>query len=152
MPVPQLPLGDLNLGDIMQQSQSAACDARDSWKSACICATNFLLGTFDVARGQDWKFGSPGRQPDSPAAIIGRWRLCRCSIPELSCMGTKGIFEICHCCTRKILCDDPRIFTDSGRLNPSTASMAWVPQKSVFWCYTANDTCHIIPKFAGLMF
>jgi hypothetical protein len=77
----------------MHQSQSAACDARGLVERYMQLCRKYFAGN-SLQHCQEDKVGSSdrplGRQADRSAAIIGRWRLWRCSILDLSCTGTKG--------------------------------------------------------------
>jgi hypothetical protein len=142
----------------MHQSQSAACDARDSWKGTCSCAVNILLGTtFYIAKKTrlEVRIVPQGDKPIDPLRSLAggdsgdavSWTCHAWGQKDQQMSKTKNL-EIWHCNTCKLLCDDP-IIAASGRLNPGTASMAGYPKTP---CLGASDKRHLsrmIPDFAG---
>jgi hypothetical protein len=128
-----LPLGILTSETIMQ-SQSAACDARHSWEGTCSCALNTLLGTIAKGTRLEVRIVPQEDKPIDPLRSLAggdsgdavSWTCHARGQRDQQISKTRNL-EIWHCNTCKLLCDDP-IITLSRRLNPGTASMAWVPK------------------------
>jgi hypothetical protein len=122
---------------------------------------NILLGTaFNIAKGtrlevrivpQEDKPIDPLRPLAGGASGDAVSWTCHARGQRDQQMSKTRNLEIWHCNTCKLLCDDPIIALAPAarRLNPGTASMAWVPKARVQVQVTNGHLSQMIPDFAG---